>query len=227
MSKKILVAEDDQVSQHLLRRTLTNWNYEVTTVSDGKAALDVLLDAKSNIHLAILDWMMPELNGPELCRILRARPDAPFLYLILLSARDSKEDVVGGLDAGADDYIRFDSAPPLVLARVRRLIQFRKMAGLAMLDRQLVQIGRLLAGIVHEIRGPLSVIRGSAELLRLSLQDRPDDSQWVESILRGSSLLQLRLEHLMGAVRSGPIQMQPIDVSSLLAETVGPVPSPH
>jgi signal transduction histidine kinase len=89
-----------------------------------------------------------------------------------------------------------------------------------MLNRQLVQVGRLLAGIIHEIRGPLSVIRGSAELL--SLNRRPDDPdlQWVDSILRGTQLLQIRLDHLMATVRSGPAQLRPIELGSLVHEAV-------
>ena len=90
----------------------------------------------------------------------------------MLTVRHDDADVLAGLEAGADDYVAKDSAPELVLARVQRLIQYRQMVGLPMLNQQLVQVGRLMAGIVHEIRGPLSVIRGSAELLRLSTAAR-------------------------------------------------------
>jgi signal transduction histidine kinase len=93
------------------------------------------------------------------------------------------------------------------------------MSGLVMLNQQLVQIGRLMAGIMHEIRGPLSVIRGSAELLRMSASVGEDDSQWVEAILRNSHLLQLRLDHLMAAVRNRSSDVQVVDLPALLRES--------
>ncbi len=73
----------------------------------------------------------------------------------MLTVRDNDADVLAGLEAGADDYVAKDADPAIVLARVRRLIQFRQLATVAVLNEHLVQVGRLLAGIVHEIRGPL------------------------------------------------------------------------
>ena len=107
-----------------------------------------------------------------------------------------------------------------MLGRVRRLIQFRQMSSMAMLNQQLVQVGRLLAGIVHEIRGPLAVIRGSAELLQLGVQQSDESRQWIEAILRNAQVLQLRLDHLMAAVRNSSSDVQFIDLPSLLQESV-------
>jgi phosphoserine phosphatase RsbU/P len=99
-----LIAEDDAVSRRLLEATLTKWGYEVIATSDGLQALEVLRqpDAPS---LAILDWMMPGMDGAEVC--LKARETAvdKSLYIILLTAKGRKEDIVEGLTAGADDYI--------------------------------------------------------------------------------------------------------------------------
>ena len=110
---------------------------------------------------------------------------------------------MAGLEAGADDYVAKDSAGAIVLGRVRRLIQFRQMSSMAMLNQQLVQVGRLLAGIVHEIRGPLAVIRGSAEVL---LYDRfARQRRFINGLMRfsrNSQLLQLRLDHLVATVRN-------------------------
>ena len=94
----------------------------------------------------------------------------------MLTVRHDDTDVLAGLEAGADDYVAKDSAGAIVLGRVRRLIQFRQMSSMAMLNQQLVQVGRLLAGIVHEIRGPLAVIRGSAELLLYTDSPESEDS---------------------------------------------------
>lgn len=107
---KVLVAEDDGVVRHLLQSMLTKWGYEVLTAHDGGEAWSVLAD-NDGPRLALLDWMMPHFDGPEICRKVRQRTDRPYTYIILLSTRDRKEDVAKGLEAGADDYVikPFDS----------------------------------------------------------------------------------------------------------------------
>jgi len=139
---------------------------------------------------------------------------------LMLTVRHDDSDVLAGLEAGADDYVAKDSAGAIVLGCVHRLIQFRQMSSMAMLNQQLVQVGRLLAGIIHEIRGPLAVIRGSAEVLLLNDSPGGQDSQWVESILRNSQVLQLRLDHLLATVRNSSWDVQMIDLPSLLRESV-------
>ncbi|MGO9245740.1 MAG: response regulator transcription factor [Verrucomicrobiia bacterium] len=101
---RILIAEDDVVSRHLLETTLTKWGYEVISTTDGLQALGVMSqpDAPS---LAVLDWMMPGLDGAEVCRRARSFGTDRLLYIILLTAKGRKEDIVQGLTAGADDYI--------------------------------------------------------------------------------------------------------------------------
>ena len=118
-------------------------------------------------HIVILDVNLPDLNGFAVCRAIRADREIATVPVLMLTVRHDDSDVLAGLEAGADDYVAKDSAGEIILGRVRRLIQFRQMSTMAMLNQQLVQVGRLLAGIIHEIRGPLSVIRSSAELLML------------------------------------------------------------
>ncbi|WP_337173433.1 ATP-binding protein [Paludisphaera sp.] len=214
----ILIVDAAEADRAALRDVLGRAGHVVHEAASTRDA--VAEAARVRPHLIVLGRGLSEEEDTGLCRAIRADAAVSGTPILIMSSAHADAAVLAGLDAGADDYVQHDSAPELILARVRRLIHYRRMAGLAMLDRQLVQVGRLLAGIVHEIRGPLSVIRGSAELLRIGLQDRPEDAQWVDSILRGASLLQIRLEHLMGAVRSGPLQVQPIDVGSLLSETV-------
>lgn len=98
----ILVAEDDPVSRELICTRLAKWGYDVIAAQDGSEAMTVLRE-KNAPSLAILDWMMPEMDGLEICR--RVREVNRVVYLILLSARASKADVVEGLTAGADDYL--------------------------------------------------------------------------------------------------------------------------
>jgi DNA-binding response OmpR family regulator len=101
---RVLIAEDDSVSRHLLEATLAKWGYEVIVTTDGLQALEVLSkpDAPS---LAILDWMMPGLDGAQVCVKARELAGERLLYMILLTAKDRKEDIVEGLTAGADDYV--------------------------------------------------------------------------------------------------------------------------
>jgi len=101
---QILIAEDDPVSRLVLERTLQKWGHEPVPACDGQQAWEVLRQPSSP-YLAILDWMMPEIDGTELCRRVRAMTRDIPIYIILLTARHQKEDVVIGLESGADDYI--------------------------------------------------------------------------------------------------------------------------
>ena len=101
---RILIAEDHYVSRHLLERNLTNWGFDVKTAENGVEAVDVL-ESSDPPPIAILDWMMPEMDGLEVCMRIRKQPDIPYVYLLLLTAKSQKEEVAAGLDAGADDYV--------------------------------------------------------------------------------------------------------------------------
>lgn len=101
---RILIAEDDAVSRRLLEATLVKWGYDVTAVEDGDAAADVM-NGDDAPHMAVLDWMMPGRDGPDVCRGVRDRNDGGLFYLLLLTAKAQREDIVSGLAAGADDYV--------------------------------------------------------------------------------------------------------------------------
>ncbi len=101
---KVLVAEDDATSRKLLSHILQGWGYEVLAVRDGGSAWEVL-SGRASPPLAILDWEMPGLDGVEICRRVRAIVTPSPAYIILLTARTAKEDIVVGLDAGANDFL--------------------------------------------------------------------------------------------------------------------------
>jgi sigma-B regulation protein RsbU (phosphoserine phosphatase) len=101
---KILVAEDQTISRHILEASLRKWGYEVKGVEDGTRAWEILQGEEAP-QLAILDWLMPGMDGIEICRQIRLRPQTQPVYIILLSARSDQEDKIHGLEAGADDYI--------------------------------------------------------------------------------------------------------------------------
>ncbi len=100
---KILIAEDDPVTAKILENNIKNWGYKVITTRDGAEAWRAVKD--NSIRLAIFDWMMPKMNGLELCRKIREEKKEKYLYIILLTSRDRHEDTVKGLSSGADDYI--------------------------------------------------------------------------------------------------------------------------
>jgi phosphoserine phosphatase RsbU/P len=101
---RVLIAEDDVVSREFLAFTLRGWGYEVVQAGDGGAAWQALAQPHPP-RLAILDWMMPHLDGLELCAKIRRSPPHCGTYIILLTARGKPEDVVRGLRSGADDYL--------------------------------------------------------------------------------------------------------------------------
>jgi diguanylate cyclase (GGDEF)-like protein len=100
---RVLVVDDDPIQQRILTSLLARWGYEVETAGDGEAALQRL--EASPAQLAIVDWMMPRMDGLELCRRIRAELNEPYVYVLLLTARTQRDDVIQGLEAGADDYL--------------------------------------------------------------------------------------------------------------------------
>jgi DNA-binding response OmpR family regulator len=101
---KVLIAEDEPVSRRLIEASLRKWGYDVIVTQDGHQAWEVLQrpDAPS---LVVLDWLMPGIDGLDLCRKLRAMPGRESSYILLLTAKGEKTDLVKGLEAGADDYV--------------------------------------------------------------------------------------------------------------------------
>ena len=134
---RILVAEDDPVSRTLLTRSLHQWGHEVEPVSDGMEAYGRLLDPKGP-PIAILDWTMPGLEGPEICRQVRAAALRMQPYLVILTARHTAGDLAVALEAGADDFL---SKP---FDRVE--LQARLQAGV-----RIINLHRALTDRIHEL----------------------------------------------------------------------------
>lgn len=115
----ILIAEDDPVSRRVLEAFVEKRGYEVVLASNGERALE-LLSGEAAPRLAILDWMMPGMEGTEVCRQLREQAgERPYIYVLLLTARTDREDLLAGLQSGADDYIRKPFDPAELDARLR------------------------------------------------------------------------------------------------------------
>ena len=115
---KVLLAEDDTISRRMLEAFLVKWGYEVVVAKEGGEGWRIL-QAKDAPRLAVLDWMMPGKDGIDICRGLRQRKARTYTYIILLTARGQKQDIVEGLEAGADDYVTKPFDPFELRARLR------------------------------------------------------------------------------------------------------------
>lgn len=115
---RILIADDELMSRRLLEKTMQRAGYEVTAVANGQLAVAELCKPEGP-RLALLDWMMPELDGPGVCREVRKRKEHTYVYMILLTSKERKEDVVAGLESGADDYLTKPFDPEELKARLR------------------------------------------------------------------------------------------------------------
>jgi DNA-binding response OmpR family regulator len=144
---KILVAEDDPVARRILAVTLERLGWDVVTAKDGNAAWQVFeaMRGSDAPELAVLDWMMPGLEGIEICRRLRATPGFELVYVILLTSRGDKEDLSDGLAAGANDYIAKPFDPVELEARVR-------------VGERMVSLQRNLAARVTELEAALGEV---------------------------------------------------------------------
>jgi diguanylate cyclase (GGDEF)-like protein len=114
----ILIAEDDPICRRVLQSRLQNWGFQVMTAEDGLQAWQMLLRGDAP-NLLILDWVMPGIDGPELCRRIRERRDAIYPYILLVTGKDNTQDVVRGLEAGADDYLSKPVDPTELRARLQ------------------------------------------------------------------------------------------------------------
>ncbi|MDY7107877.1 MAG: response regulator transcription factor [Planctomycetota bacterium] len=150
---RVLIAEDDAVSRRVLEATLEKAGYELVVTRDGDEALEAL-NADDPPRLLVLDWMMPGLDGTELCRRLRAREDGDSFFILLLTTKTEKEDIVAGLRSGANDYVAKPFHHEELKARVangRRLLQLR-----ARLDERIAELEAALAE-VKQLSGLLPI----------------------------------------------------------------------
>ncbi len=136
---RVLIAEDDPIFRHILFRWLQSWGYDVVAADNGSAAWQVL-SKEGSPRMAILDWMMPGMEGPELCRRIRARESGAYHYVLLLTARDNKQDMVEGFEAGADDYLTKPFDADELRARVRAGHRILELQAELLASQQLLQI---------------------------------------------------------------------------------------
>lgn len=150
---RILIAEDEKVTRLRLERALQEWGFEIETVSDGQAAWDRLC-GENPPRLCIFDWLMPLIEGPDLCRRVRDKFPEESFYLILLTARQGVEDLIEGLTAGADDYV----SKPFVAGELRSRINVGvRVLGLEQLLAKKVRQLEMALEDVKQLRGLLPI----------------------------------------------------------------------
>ena len=174
---QILIAEDDAISNRMLAVTLTKWGHEVVSTTNGAEALQML--HMTDVSVAILDWMMPEMDGVDVCRKAREQLGTRPLYFILLTAKGRKEDIVTGLQAGADDYV----AKPFD----RDELQARLNVGI-----RIIELQSQLAARVNELEEALKRVNELQGLLPICCyckKIRDDQNYWrqVESYISDHS----------------------------------------
>ncbi|NQT16065.1 MAG: diguanylate cyclase [Planctomycetes bacterium] len=124
---KVLIAEDNNVARHALEAVLNLWGFEVVSTRDGQEAWTAL-QKDDSLQLAVLDWMMPKMDGIELCRRVRQSNSQRYLYMILLTAKENRESLLQGLNAGADDFLTKPFDPDELEQRLRagqRIVQLQ------------------------------------------------------------------------------------------------------
>jgi len=175
---KVLIAEDDTTSRRVLQAILLKWEYDVESVCDGGAAW-AALRREDAPRLAILDWMMPELDGVEVCRKVRELDTETPIYIILLTAMDRKEHIVEGLGAGANDYV----TKPFDRNELRARVE---------VGRRVIQLQTALATRVQELKEALEHIETLQGVLPICMhckRIRDDQESWqrLESYIEGHS----------------------------------------
>ncbi|MBI3945133.1 MAG: response regulator [Armatimonadetes bacterium] len=181
---KILIADDDPQLLRLLEMTLEAWGYEVAAASDGAEAWEALQAADAP-PLAVLDWVMPAVDGVTLCRRIRAAPCLRHMYLILLTARRNREDIIEALEAGADDHV----GKPFDRAELRARVD---------VGARVMRLQSDLAARVRELEEALSRVRELQGLLPICSyckRVRDDQNYWHQVEAYIHARLDTRFSH--------------------------------
>lgn len=184
---RVLFADDDAIARTLLAAVLADLGHDATSAEDGNKAWDAFQQAPS--PLVVLDINMPGLDGLEVCRRIRTHEAGREAFVLILTARDGRDDLANVLEAGADDYVTKPSSPENLRARLeiaqRRIAQdmLRRTAEAELArSRWLAGIGETTIALEHEINNPLSALLGHAELLLMDGGLREDQLEQLRII---------------------------------------------
>jgi len=222
----VLVVDDDEINRHVVANFLSLEAYDVIEAEDGVRALEIIDDHHPD--LVLLDIMMPRLNGYEVCRRVRTKADQSNLPIIFLSAKDRADDLVAGFDSGGNDYITKPVSGPELLARVGTHARLTHIQSEAVRQEKLAAIGQMAAGIVHDFKNSIGVIKGYAEMLAEDdIEDRDEAAEFATTIAseadRISSMAYEILEFSRGQVS---LNREDVSVEAFLGEVkaaIGPL----
>ena len=166
---KVLIADDSRSMRKMVQATLEEAGYEVVVTEDGQQAWDAL--CKGDLRLAILDWVMPYMDGLEICRKLQKEKPLNMVQVILLTSTEGAENVAAALQAGASDYITKPFHPDELIARLKvgeRIVNLQMQLSHA---QKMEAIGSLASGIAHEINTPLQYVRDNVNFIQDAFRD--------------------------------------------------------
>lgn len=199
---RILLADDSPVVRECIGNALRDWGYDTTVVNDGEQAL-ARLRADSGLELAILDWQMPGLDGPEVCRRLREGEDSRYIYTIVLTAATDGQSITEAMNQGADDYLLKNAPRTELHARLkaaRRIVELqqklRSEAKRLAHAQRMESVGNLAAGMAHELNTPIQYISHNLEFI----------TQEMSKVLE--------------ALKASGVTLSGVDVPFLLAELI-------
>jgi two-component system cell cycle response regulator len=183
---RVLAAEDNPVFQTMLRNMLNHWGYEAIIARDGMEAWDILR-SESAPRLAILDWMMPGMDGVEVCRHVRAAAREPYIYIVLLTARTQSADLVQGMEAGADDYLTKPFAAPELRVRLRAGMRILDLQEQLVATREALRVQATYDGLTGLLNRGALMETLQKELARASREDQPvsvllADLDWFKKV---------------------------------------------
>jgi serine/threonine protein kinase len=200
---KVLIADDDPVWRRLLSDNVRQWGHDVVTAADGQEAWD-LLQESGRPRVAILDWQMPELDGLDICRRVRASLNLPFIYTIILTGRDTREDMVAGLESGADDYL----VKPVDMAILRsRLTAAARIVEAVPPPRQIPGyklLGRLGAGSMATVYKARQLSLDRLVAVKVLPKEVSDNAKFVERFYaEGRAAAKLNHPNIVAALDVG------------------------
>lgn len=231
----ILVADDDSHVRFLLNSALSQLGHKITEAENGRDAWEAW---KRDHHaLVISDWMMPDVDGLELCRRIRAEESSELTYIILITARAGKANYLDAMDSGVDDFISKPFEKDQFVTRVRvatRILDLHESLRLANtdlerrvwertaeLEKALRAKSELLSRASHELRTPMNHILGFAQLLKLKGLTTKQEAS-VENILKSGDRLLALINRILGISESDPVDLRFLEASATCRNAPNP-----
>ena len=221
---KILIVDDDPVNTRILSDCLTLQNYSPVSVLSGEDALD-RLEANADIHVVLLDLMMPHMSGFEVCRKIREKFNLYEKPVLMLTARTQAMDIVDGFNSGANDYLTKPFNQSELLSRVKTLFNLKRLTDS---NNELQKVNELKSGlmnmIAHDLRNPLTAIMNYSGIMEDSLAPEEDEHKLLSKIRKSSHKMQLLINEFLqiSRIEDGNILLTPerVNVAEIINNSV-------